>query len=296
LQHYRPDTAPLDYAMTQNNRANRLSEIAGLPGEDRRERLLAALAAYDEALRYRRPDTAPLDYAMTQGNLSNWHRAFLQLPGEDACLHRLQALRSAFTAFTLFQRLGHVPYATQAARQVSEIGVEAGPLFTELWAELKVGEPPEWLTAQLALTRLPEGVRQALADFVQTRQQAESENSEADWRAAALAGQSLLDSPEADQLPFDLSQLRAEVAGCWNTLGNVLSEQSRHAEALAAYDAAIQLQPEFAMWHRNRVGTLTELKRFDEAEAALTRATELEPGHERLAELRKELDAARTNS
>ena len=33
---YRPDTAPLAYASTQNNRANRLSELATLPGEERR--------------------------------------------------------------------------------------------------------------------------------------------------------------------------------------------------------------------------------------------------------------------
>ncbi len=41
--------------MTQNNRATLLSEIASLPGEDRRARLLAALAAYDEALLFRGP-------------------------------------------------------------------------------------------------------------------------------------------------------------------------------------------------------------------------------------------------
>ena len=68
LRFYRPDTAPLAYAMTQNNRANILSELATLPGEERRERLYDALAAYDEALRFYRPDTAPLAYAMTQNN------------------------------------------------------------------------------------------------------------------------------------------------------------------------------------------------------------------------------------
>ncbi|TAH49654.1 MAG: NACHT domain-containing protein, partial [Chloroflexota bacterium] len=65
LEHYRPDTAPLDYAATQNNRANRLSALATLPGENRRQRLEDALAAYDAALEHYRPDTAPLDYAMT---------------------------------------------------------------------------------------------------------------------------------------------------------------------------------------------------------------------------------------
>ncbi len=74
--------------MTQNNRANRLSEIASLPGEDRRARLLAALAAYDEALRFRRPDTAPLAYAATQNNRANLLSAIASLPariGARAC-------------------------------------------------------------------------------------------------------------------------------------------------------------------------------------------------------------------
>ena len=57
--------------------------MAGLPGEDRRGRLLAALAAYDEALQFRRPDTAPLDYAMTQNNLGLLLNEIAGLPGED---------------------------------------------------------------------------------------------------------------------------------------------------------------------------------------------------------------------
>ncbi len=69
--------------MTQNNRANILSDLATLPGEDRRERLYAALAAYDDALRYRRPDNAPLDYATTQNNRANILSELATLPGED---------------------------------------------------------------------------------------------------------------------------------------------------------------------------------------------------------------------
>ena len=49
LRFYRPDTAPLAYAMTQNNRANILSVLATLPGEERRERLYAALQVAWEA-------------------------------------------------------------------------------------------------------------------------------------------------------------------------------------------------------------------------------------------------------
>ena len=297
LKHYRPDTAPLDYAMTQNNRANRLSELASLPGEDRRARLVESLAAYDEALKYRRPDTAPLDYAMTQGNLANLFRAFATLPEEDRRAHLLNALRCAYTALSLFEQLGHAPYAQQAANQLRQLGEEAGELFPELWAELKVGEPPEWLAGVLAQSRafaaLPEDLRRALASFVEARQRAEADNSVEAWRVAALAGQALLDHPEASQIPFDADGLRADVANSWNNAGNVLSEQEKHAEALAAFGEAIKLQPNKAMWRRNHTGTLIDLGDIAAAEAGLARAAELEPEHPRLAELRQEMEERR---
>ena len=92
LQHYRPDTTPLDYAATQNNRASLLSEMAGLPGEDRHGRLLAALSAYDAALQFRRPDTAPLDHAATQNNRATLLIELAGLPGEDRHDRLLEAL------------------------------------------------------------------------------------------------------------------------------------------------------------------------------------------------------------
>jgi len=95
LEHYHPDTAPLDYAMTQNNRANRLSDLATLPGEDRRQRLADALAAYDAALEHYRPDTAPLDYAMTQNNRATILSDLATLPGQD----RRQRLYDALAAY-----------------------------------------------------------------------------------------------------------------------------------------------------------------------------------------------------
>jgi len=47
-------------------RGNVLSDLASSPDEDRRARLLEALHAYNEALKFRRPDTAPLAYAATR--------------------------------------------------------------------------------------------------------------------------------------------------------------------------------------------------------------------------------------
>jgi len=76
-------------------RANILRELATLPGEARRQRLVEALAAYDEALRHYRPDTAPLDYAATQNNRANRLSELATLPGEA----RRQRLVEALAAY-----------------------------------------------------------------------------------------------------------------------------------------------------------------------------------------------------
>ncbi len=59
------------------HRANRLSDLASLPGEDRGGRLRQALAAYDEALALRRD--VPLAYAQTQNNRAVLLRACLEI-------------------------------------------------------------------------------------------------------------------------------------------------------------------------------------------------------------------------
>ncbi|HHW87406.1 MAG TPA: hypothetical protein GX400_14510, partial [Chloroflexi bacterium] len=75
--------APATLARAWGHRATILSDLATLPGEDRRGRLYEALAAYDDALRYRRPENAPLDYATTQNNRANILSDLATLPGED---------------------------------------------------------------------------------------------------------------------------------------------------------------------------------------------------------------------
>jgi len=79
-------------ARAWGHRATLLSAIAGLPGEDRRPRLLAALAASDEALQHYRPDTAPLAYAATQNNRATLLSEIAGLPGEDRRARLLAAL------------------------------------------------------------------------------------------------------------------------------------------------------------------------------------------------------------
>ncbi len=294
LRFYRPDTAPLDYATTQNNRATLLRDIASLPGEDRRARLLEALAAYDEALRFRRPDTAPLAYAATQNNRAALLGDLASLPGEDRRARRLEALWCAWTALTMIEHIGHAPYAQIAANTLRGISEEAGEMFDELWAELNAGNPPAWLVQHLQWRLVPQALRDGLLAYLEARRRANEENAYETWEAAATSSRELLAHPDALRPPFALDELRADVADCWNRLGYILSdEQKKPEEALAAFEEAVRLRPGLAMYWRNHAGTNIDLGNLDAAAASLARAGELEPDHPRLAELHKELDEAR---
>src|SRR5205085_1385015 len=83
---------PADNARAQGSLGNALSRVAALPGEDRRARLLAALAALDEALRFRTPESAPLAYATTQNNRAKHLSAIATLSGEDRRARRRAAV------------------------------------------------------------------------------------------------------------------------------------------------------------------------------------------------------------
>jgi hypothetical protein len=137
--------APEMLARAWGHRGNLLSEMAGLPGEDRRARLLAALAAYDEALLFRRPDTAPPGYAMTQGNLLNLFSSMADLPGEERRNWLLKAMRAGWEAYTGFGLSQHAPYQEQASQQLRGLRATCGDDFVEMWAAAALGAPPDWL-------------------------------------------------------------------------------------------------------------------------------------------------------
>lgn len=63
----------------------------------------------------------------------------------------------------------------------------------------------------------------------------------------------------------------------WNQHGLELGNQGRFAEALAAFDKALVLEPRFALARSNRSWTLGSLGRFAEALAVIDQALELDP-------------------
>jgi tetratricopeptide (TPR) repeat protein len=376
LQFRRPDTAPLDYAATQNNRATLLSEMAGLPGEDRRARLLAALAAYDEALQFRRPDTAPLDYAMTQGNLLNLYSSMAELPGEDRRNWLLKALRAGWEAYMGFERSQHAQYQERATRQLRRLQTACGGDFAEMWAAVGLGVPPDWLmqdsgagsmeallaafaavgsdeemvdfwrsvpaeleeslmqavealivqaqqanesdTAEALQSRLDAfrqiralaqnpaaasavqavaPLQQALDSYVMQKEAAEKAGTDTTlWQIAADAGEAALSAlaalPDAPGTSDLLAGLKQDLANTYTALCIALEKQGKLDESLEATQHAIALQPDEAMWQRNRASTLIDLGRLEEAREALARARELEPAAPRLADLEAQLAQA----
>jgi len=117
---------------------------------------------------------------------------------------------------------------------------------------------------------------------------AASGNDIAAWRAAVEAGEALLAPEFTDTLGIG-DAVREHVASTWNALGNALHNAGDKDAAIAAYDRAIALQPDEAIWRRNRVGTLIDLGRRAEAAEELARARALEPDAARLAELEARL-------
>jgi len=183
-----------------------------------------------------------------------------------------------------------------------ERAVESLSEARQIWAQMGFAQGVQ--VAEQALARawpqwsqmIPSSVQGPLAAFAAALQAAQADERDvALWQAAVEAGEVLLAALEAEPpVPgLSVADMRAELASAWNTLGNAQDEAGDTSAALAAFERAIALQPDFAMWHRNRAGVLIELGRLDEAAAAIETARRLEPDAPRLKELDEQLAAAR---
>ncbi|BCX03261.1 MAG: hypothetical protein KatS3mg053_1199 [Candidatus Roseilinea sp.] len=145
LEAARRRGTPADVARAHGSLGIALARVADLPGEDRRQRLYDALAAYDEALQFRRPDTAPLDYAMTQNNRATLLRDLAALPGEDRRQRLYDALRIAWEARLLFEQVQFADPQDINRRTLIGIRTECGDDFEAIWQALDAGDAPDWL-------------------------------------------------------------------------------------------------------------------------------------------------------
>lgn len=93
---------------------------------------------------------------------------------------------------------------------------------------------------------------------------------------AALAAQKSGREAEAERLYRQILQ-RAALPEVLVNLGNLLSRQGRHADALPQYDQALAARPDFLEALFNRAGLLLEMKRHDAALEAYDRVLALRP-------------------
>ncbi len=91
-------------------------------------------------------------------------------------------------------------------------------------------------------------------------------------------------------------ELKPDYAEAYNNLGNALGETGRHDEAVASLRQAIALRPDLAAIHSNLGLALAKLKLFEEAVASHEIAIKLQPGfaaaHNNLGMALKELGQA----
>jgi tetratricopeptide (TPR) repeat protein len=92
--------------------------------------------------------------------------------------------------------------------------------------------------------------------------------------------QSILGKQHTALASYDRAiELRPDYAEALFNRGNILHELKQFEEALASYDRLLNLRPDYAEALFNRGNTLHELKRFEEALASYDRAIELRPDY-----------------
>ncbi len=241
---------------------------AGVTDEDS---LLAALAA-DPELR-----------AAVEAVMAQQHQALL-----NQLIQRLLAVSSGEELLAFWRELPAeleeplAAAAEEAARRARQAGDAA---LAQALRERAAGLRAIRAAADVAQSK----IQQAWQHYIELVEAAEaSGNDIAAWRAAVEAGEALLAPEFTDTLGIG-DAVREHVASTWNALGNALYDAGDGEAAVAAYDRAIALQPDQAIWRRNRVATLIDLGRRAEAAEELARARALEPDAARLAELEARL-------
>ena len=66
---------------------------------------------------------------------------------------------------------------------------------------------------------------------------------------------------------------------CWNDYATALEDMGPHEEALAAFDRALDLNPNGGAAHTNRGNVLSSLGRYEQALTAYDRALDLNPNN-----------------
>jgi tetratricopeptide (TPR) repeat protein len=205
----------------------------------------------------------------------------------------VEALTTTWEAYILFEHLQHGPYQRAARNTLLRVRDLCAADFDALWQKLNVGDCPAWLSVPYATEQtIPADLQMALQRYAELRRAAKEEDVAA-WQAVVEAGERLFALKFQRVTGVDWEALSEDLAGAYTNLCIAHEKASDFNASLAATERAIALQPNQAMWQRNRAGTLIDLGRLDEADQALATARAMEPGAARLKELEDQLAQVR---
>lgn len=322
-----------DLAQAYLNRANILSALATLAGEDRRGRLIGAIRCAAEAVMIFEQVQQAQYLAVGQRVLRDLRRVC----AEDFTNFWGAAGLGDLPAWLTEDDIPDDPSTLMAGLLQAFVQIGDAEQMMEFWRALpaEVEEPfmqavealiaqasadgnadaVEFLRSRLQIFRqiheaaaaasaIPPAQQAAIAAFAAQVQSylAHLQAADADdpqvaaWIEITALGERLLAAEAAGLTGVDWSAMRQQIARDFNTLGNAHHNAGDKAASLAAFERAIELQPDEAMVHRNRAGTLIDLGRLDAARAALDQARLLEPDAPRLAQLEEQLAAAQEGS
>jgi nucleoside phosphorylase len=145
---FRPFEAdPLQHVITLYNAANVLFQRSEFAGPDQRAVMVEALETNGSALEFLRQTDSPIDLAAALNNRAPMLLQLSTLSGEDRAARLGEALQCAWAALLILTAHNYAPQARLASLSIRAIRAAAGEDFTALWADLGVGDPPEWLVA-----------------------------------------------------------------------------------------------------------------------------------------------------
>jgi tetratricopeptide (TPR) repeat protein len=272
LKEYAQESAPFEWATTQNKLGNALWRLG--ERESGTERLEAAAAAYREALKQQTREKVPFDWAMTQNNLGTaLGRLGMRESGTESLESAVAAFREALKEWTRKK----VPL--QWATTQNNLGIALGTLgereggtkrleaavaaFREalkVWTREKV--PLDWA-----------GTQNNLGNALRTL--GEREGSTKRLEAAVVAYREALKEWTREKVPLDWAMTQNNLGNALSTLGERESGTERLEDAVAAYREALKerTRKKVSLWWATTQNNLG---------AALARLGERESGTERL--------------
>ena len=137
-------------------------------------------------------------------------------------------------------------------------------LLGKLQALPKDGLPitdPDWYNIDRALYNVIEGIRKVIEEIT-TKSSASS---------PVQSTPSVLQTPPPTNLPKKVQKTKEQ----WLKEGNALSGLKQYEEALAAYEQAIRIDPNYAAAYNNKGIALNQLNRKEEAQRAYEKARQL---------------------